>query len=174
MLKFVYKNIYSLWINRVKPIKAFKAIRALDKNKEDTTQVFHVIDSLKGASDKIYFKIFSNSIVGKNILKRKIQLVDTLKDKEFLKNLPKETLGYKYYEFIYKENLSPEELIDASNNIDLDTPLPTLRKGHYLFFLENQKYLKNDNFYHLPLLVFAVCYMQKLKIQYYEFYLKQS
>ena len=75
---------------------------------------------LKGASDKKYFKIFSNSIVGKNILKRKIQLVDTLKDKEFLKNLPKETLGYKYYEFIYKENLSPEELIDASNNIDLD------------------------------------------------------
>ena len=120
MLKFVYKNIYSLWINRVKPIKAFKAIRALDKNKEDTTQVFHVIDSLKGASDKKYFKIFSNSIVGKNILKRKIQLVDTLKDKEFLKNLPKESLGYKYYEFIYKENLSPEELIDASNNINLD------------------------------------------------------
>jgi len=120
MLKFVYKNIYSLWINRVKPIKAFKAIRALDKNKEDTTQVFHVIDSLKGASDKKYFKIFSNSVIGKKILERKIQLVDTLKDKEFLKNLPKETLGYKYYEFIYKENLSPEELIDASNNIDLD------------------------------------------------------
>lgn len=120
MLKFLYKNIYSLWINRVKPIKAFKAIRALDKNKEDTTQVFHVIDALKGASDKKYFKIFSNSIVGKKILDRKIQLVDTLKDKEFLKNLPKDTLGYKYYEFIYEENLSPEELIDASNNIDLD------------------------------------------------------
>ena len=120
MLKFIYKNIYSIWINRVKPIKAFKAIRALDKNREDTTQVFHVIDSLKGASDKKYFKIFSNSVIGKKILERKIQLVDTLKDKEFLKNLPKETLGYKYYEFIYKENLSPEELIDASNNIDLD------------------------------------------------------
>ena len=72
MLKFLYKNIYSLWINRVKPIKAFKAIRALDKNKEDTTQVFHVIDALKGASDKKYFKIFSNSIVGKKILDRKI------------------------------------------------------------------------------------------------------
>ena len=51
MLKSLYKNIYNIWINRVKPIKAFKAVRALDRNKEDTTQVFHVIDALKGSSD---------------------------------------------------------------------------------------------------------------------------
>ena len=141
MLKFLYKNIYSLWINRVKPIKAFKAIRALDKNKEDTTQVFHVIDALKGASDKKYFKIFSNSIVGKKILDRKIQLVDTLKDKEFLKNLPKETLGYKYYEFIYEENLSPEELIDATHGKLKAVTIAPEMEGSEAFI----KRLKKDN-----------------------------
>ena len=118
MLKSLYKNIYNIWINRVKPIKAFKAVRALDRNKEDTTQVFHVIDALKGSSDRKYFKIFSKTKLGKKILEKKINLVDTLKDKNFLESLPKNTLGYKYFEFIYKENLSPEELIDASNNID--------------------------------------------------------
>ena len=118
MLKSLYKNIYNIWINRVKPIKAFKAVRALDRNKEDTTQVFHVIDALKGSSDRKYFKIFSKTKLGKKILEKKINLVDTLKDKKFLESLPKNTLGYKYFEFIYKENLSPEELIDASNNID--------------------------------------------------------
>mgnify|MGYP005696430567 FL=1 len=71
MLKSLYKNIYNIWINRVKPIKAFKAVRALDRNKEDTTQVFHVIDALKGSSDRKYFKIFSKTKLGKKILEKK-------------------------------------------------------------------------------------------------------
>ena len=116
MENFLISYIYRLWDNRVKPIKAIKAIIALSKDNEDTTQVFHVIDALKGSSDRKYFKIFSKSEIGKKILKERIHLLDTLKDKDTLSKLPKNTLGYKYYEFIYKENLSPEELINASES----------------------------------------------------------
>ena len=116
MENFFISYIYRLWDNRVKPIKAIKAIIALSKDNEDTTQVFHVIDALKGSSDRKYFKIFSKSEIGKKILKERIHLLDTLKDKDTLSKLPKNTLGYKYYEFIYKENLSPEELINASES----------------------------------------------------------
>ena len=116
MKNFLISYIYRLWDNRVKPIKAIKAIIALSKDNEDTTQVFHVIDALKGRSDRKYFKIFSKSEIGKKVLKNRVHLVDTLKDKETLCKLPKNTLGYKYYEFIYKENLSPEELINASES----------------------------------------------------------
>ena len=116
MKNFFINYIYRLWDNRVKPIKAIKAIIALSKDNEDTIQVFNVIDALKGSSDRKYFKIFSKSEIGEKILKERVNLVDTLKDKEFLSKLSKNTLGYKYYEFIYKENLSPEELIDASAN----------------------------------------------------------
>ena len=116
MENFLISYIYRLWDNRVKPIKAIKAIIALSKDNEDTTQVFHVIDALKGSSDRKYFKIFSKSEIGKKILKERVNLLDTLKDKDTLSKLPKNTLGYKYYEFIYKENLSPEELIDASES----------------------------------------------------------
>ena len=108
--------IYRLWNNRVKPIKAIKAIIALSKDNEDTSQVFNVIDALKGNSDRKYFKIFSKSEIGKKILKERVHLLDTLKDKDTLSKLPKNSLGYKYYEFIYKENLSPEELINASES----------------------------------------------------------
>ena len=116
MENFLISYIYRLWDNRVKPIKAIKAIIALSKDNEDTTQVFHVIDALKGSSDRKYFKIFSKSEIGKKILKERVNLLDTLKDKDTLSKLPKNTLGYKYYEFIYKENLSPEELINASES----------------------------------------------------------
>ena len=116
MENFFISYIYRLWDNRVKPIKAIKALIALSKNNEDTSQVFHVIDALKGSSDRKYFKIFSKSEIGKKILKERVNLLDTLKDKDTLSKLPKNTLGYKYYEFIYKENLSPEELINASES----------------------------------------------------------
>jgi len=116
MENFFISYIYRLWDNRVKPIKAIKAIIALSKNNEDTSQVFHVIDALKGSSDRKYFKIFSKSEIGKKILKERVNLLDTLKDKDTLSKLPKNSLGYKYYEFIYKENLSPEELINASES----------------------------------------------------------
>jgi ubiquinone biosynthesis protein Coq4 len=72
----------------------------------------------KTTTTSLLAAIFSKTKLGKKILEKKINLVDTLKDKNFLESLPKNTLGYKYFEFIYKENLSPEELIDASNNID--------------------------------------------------------
>ena len=116
MENFLISYIYRLWNNRVKPIKAIKALIALSKNNEDTSQVFHVIDALKGSSDRKYFKIFSKSEIGKKILKERVNLLDTLKDKDTLSKLPKNSLGYKYYEFIYKENLSPEELINASES----------------------------------------------------------
>ena len=44
----------SLWANRIKPIKALKALRALAANKEDTVQVFHVIDALGGTNRRAF------------------------------------------------------------------------------------------------------------------------
>ncbi len=111
------KNLYiyckSLWANRIKPIKALKALRALAANKEDTVQVFHVIDALGGTNRKA-FKDFKKSDVGKRILENKIHLIDTLKRKDYLSELPEGSLGKHYYNFIYKEKLTPDELVSAS------------------------------------------------------------
>ena len=77
-MKNFYIYIKSLWANRIKPIKALKALRALAANKEDTIQVFHVIDALGGTNRKA-FRDFKKSDVGKKILENKIHLIDTLK-----------------------------------------------------------------------------------------------
>ena len=103
----------SLWANRIKPIKALKALRALAANKEDTVQVFHIIDALGGTNRKA-FREFKKSDVGKRILENKIHLIDTLKRKDYLAQLPEGSLGKNYYNFIYKEKLTPDELVSAS------------------------------------------------------------
>jgi ubiquinone biosynthesis protein COQ4 len=112
-MKNFYIYIKSLWANRIKPIKALKALRALAANKEDTVQVFHVIDALGGTNRKA-FRVFKKSDVGKRILENKVHLIDTLKRKEYLSKLPEGSLGKSYYNFIYKEKLTPDELVSAS------------------------------------------------------------
>ena len=112
-MKNFYIYIKSLWANRIKPIKALKALRALAANKEDTVQVFHVIDALGGTNRKA-FRVFKKSDVGKRILENKVHLIDTLKRKEYLSKLPEGSLGKNYYNFIYKEKLTPDELVSAS------------------------------------------------------------
>jgi len=109
-----------LWVNRIRPLKALKALKALAANKEDTKQVFVVINALgsSGRLRKKYLNIFKSSDVGKKVLDSRINLIDTLKDKEYLSNLPENSLGKKYYNFIYKENLTPEELVSASEIYD--------------------------------------------------------
>ena len=101
------------WGKRIKPFKAFKALRALSANKEDTVQVFHIIEALKGPKNR-YFKDFKKSNVGKRILKDRIHLIDILKNRDYLEKLPKDTLGYKYFQFVYDENLTADELAEAS------------------------------------------------------------
>lgn len=112
-MKNFYIYIKSLWANRIRPIKALKALRALAANKEDTVQVFHVIDALGGTNRKA-FRVFKKSDVGKRILENKVHLIDTLKRKEYLSELPEGSLGKNYYNFIYREKLTPDELVSAS------------------------------------------------------------
>ena len=45
------KRLKSVWLrNQVKPLVAWRAMRELLKNPDDTTQVFHIIEALKGDS----------------------------------------------------------------------------------------------------------------------------
>ena len=112
-MKNFFDYLKSLWVNRIKPIKALKALRALAANKEDTVQVFHVIDALGGTNRKA-LRDFKKSDVGKNVLENKIHLINTLKRKDYLSKLPEGSLGKNYYNFIYKEKLTPDELVSAS------------------------------------------------------------
>ncbi|UTW55955.1 ubiquinone biosynthesis protein COQ4 [Kordiimonas sp. SCSIO 12610] len=93
---------------------AWRAVKALIDNPEDTEQVFIILRRLSGKSFWKAYKRFAESPVGNNILHKRIDLMDTLKNTEMLSALPKGTLGREYFDFITRENISPEGLVDAS------------------------------------------------------------
>lgn len=99
---------------RIEPLKAWRAIKALIANKEDTGQVFKIIDALAGNADDRMYNRFMATETGRRIIAEKRNLIALLNDREHLKRLPEGTLGRCYYEFMVEENLTAEGLVAAS------------------------------------------------------------
>lgn len=100
--------------SRIQPLVAYRAIRALFKNKEDTGQVFKIVAALQGNSMAKRMQMFRASVVGRQVLAENRQLLATLCDKEYLRSLPEGSFGAVYRKFLETEGLSAEGLVEAS------------------------------------------------------------
>jgi ubiquinone biosynthesis protein COQ4 len=105
---------------RIRPIAAIKAVRALLKNPEDTRQVFLVTEALNGNAGARAFERFRTSETGRKVLAEKRVLLDRLCDQGSLAKLPHGTLGRSYYEFMSREGLTADGLVEASKSERLD------------------------------------------------------
>jgi ubiquinone biosynthesis protein COQ4 len=99
---------------RIEPLKAWRAIKALIADKEDTGQVFKIIDALSGGADERMYNRFIKTETGQRVIAEKRDLIALLNDRERLKRLPEGTLGRAYYEFMAEENLTADGLVEAS------------------------------------------------------------
>src|SRR3569833_2871118 len=66
---------------RVEPLKAWRAMRALIADKEDTSQVFKVIDALAGDADERMYRRFAATETGQKVFAEKRDLIATLSDR---------------------------------------------------------------------------------------------
>lgn len=112
--EFDGKHVAKRKRKRIQPLKALRAIRALIADKEDTSQVFRVIDALSGGANDRQFERFVKTETGKRILAEKRNLITALSDRDYLSSLPEGTLGHTYYEFMAEENLTADGLVEAS------------------------------------------------------------
>ncbi|MYD42589.1 MAG: ubiquinone biosynthesis protein [Gammaproteobacteria bacterium] len=131
--------------NKVRPFAAFRAVRRVVNDPEQTTQVFRVIQALSAPSLRRNFKRFRKTEVGTKVLSEQINLVDKLTDAEYLKSLPENTLGHAYYRFTSNEQISADGLQAASEEAgyqiddeNLDRFAKRLRSSHDLFHVLTQ------------------------------------
>lgn len=99
---------------RLHPISALRALRNLRRNREDTHQVFLLIEALRGKTTLRQFARFRQTETGRTVLREQRRLLDPLSDRASLAALPAGTLGRAYYDFMAAENLSAEGLVEAS------------------------------------------------------------
>jgi len=99
---------------RLHPIVALRAMRGLMRNREDTKQVFLLIEALRGKTTLRQFARFRQSEDGQRMLADRPNLLATLSDRATLAALPPGSLGRAYYEFMASEDLSAEQLVELS------------------------------------------------------------
>lgn len=96
----------------IRPIKAYKHFRKLIADKEDTTQVFYIVEALDGNNLAKDYERFTKRPLGKARLEEKRDLVPLLDDHDRWKKLPQGTVGRAYVEFMEREGLSAQGLVD--------------------------------------------------------------
>lgn len=97
---------------RRRPLKALRHFRELIRNKEDTTQVFYVIEALNGDSFQKQFVKFANSEKGRKRLEENRHLPPLLDNHDWLRTLPEGSLGRAYLDFMTTEGLTAQGLVD--------------------------------------------------------------
>lgn len=110
---------------RIRPLDAWRGIRALMRDPDDTAKVFDVIDALSGRSLERTFARFRSSAVGARLLDERPSLLAVLEDRERLRALPPGTLGRVYADFVAREQITADGLVGASEAVrqrDLDVP----------------------------------------------------
>lgn len=99
---------------RIRPLDAWRAIRVLIQNPDDTGQVFRIIDALSGNSGERLFQRFRRDPMGARILRERGSLLATLTDRAALEALPVGSLGRIYADFTRREQITADGLVDAS------------------------------------------------------------
>lgn len=90
------------------------ALRQLVADPDDTPRVFEITRALGLRSLRRGALRFKATPVGRRILAERIDLIDTLRDRAALAKLAPGTLGRAYHDFVYRENLSADGLVEAS------------------------------------------------------------
>jgi ubiquinone biosynthesis protein COQ4 len=112
---------------RLRPLKALLAFRKLIANKEDTEQVFVIMQALAGrALPKGYQRLLQSPEGGRQAYKR-LELADRLQDRDWVASFAPGTVGAAYKDFIAPRGLSAYGLADESRKvtgeIDAEHPL---------------------------------------------------
>lgn len=97
---------------RIRPLKAYKHFRNLIADKEDTTQVFHIVEALDGSNLEKDFKRFMATPEGQARFTDRKELVPLLDDHEALRKLPMGSVGQHYCDFMETQGLSAQGLVD--------------------------------------------------------------
>ena len=111
---------------RLQPMRALRAFRRLVADKEDTTQVFEIMDSLTGRSIPWGLRKLLRSPGGARLAYQRVELNEKLNDQAWLAQFAPGTVGAAYRAFMEAENLSAEGLAMQSRQVRAEIEAPNL------------------------------------------------
>jgi len=116
---------------RLQPVRALRAFGRLMQDKEDTQQVFEIMQAMNGGSTVRGYRRLTSTVEGGRLAYRRVELNDLLNDPAYLDRFADGTVGAAYRSFMRSESLSAEGLAEESRKaqrrtgaaIDLEHPV---------------------------------------------------
>jgi len=102
---------------RIQPLRAYRALRRLLNDKEDTVAVFELMRSLAGGAIPRGYARLLRSVEGGRIAYEREEFADRLSDSEWLESFGPGTVGAAYRDFIAPRGLSAQGLADESRKV---------------------------------------------------------
>ena len=103
---------------------AFRALVVLMRDKDATGQVFEIMRSLNGKSTRDGYARLLTTEQGGRLAFEHVELAERLADRAWLASLPEGSFGRVYRDFTDAGGISPEGLIEVSNQVMNETPHP--------------------------------------------------
>lgn len=116
----------------MRPVHALLSVFRLILNKEDTRQVFEVLQAMSGRSSRKLFKDLISTPYGRRVVSEPVRLERLLGDRDWLRSLPEGSFGRAYLAFMEGEKLTPEGLLSSASEAGIDyegeTQFPEFRR----------------------------------------------
>jgi len=129
-------------VSGFRPLKVLHHYGKLVEDKEDTEQVFHIIEATKGKKAHRQAWDFIKSDEGQRLMREQTTIPPMLDDHAHWADLPENSVGKHYIRFMEREGLSAQGLVDESHKWAPPEALPQdltqwyfdrLRDTHDLF-----------------------------------------
>jgi len=102
-------------VSGMKPMKALHHFGKLVDDKEDTAQVFHIIEAMKTKKGHQQGWNFIQSEKGQRFLRDEVDIPGSLDDHARWADLPESSVAQRYMRFMKREGLSAKGLVDESH-----------------------------------------------------------
>ena len=99
---------------RLQPIVAFRALRRLIADPQQTHEVFTIIRALSGPALRNGYMRFASTETGRTVLREKRSLLATLQNRTALASMAPDSLGRTYLNWAIAEGLTADGLVEAS------------------------------------------------------------
>ncbi len=123
--------------NRIRPIRAARALRALAKSHgKDLPQGVAFLRATEGHAARRAFERFRDTPFGRDVLDRRLALCDQLTARDALAAMQAGSLGRAYLDFMERENISLPGLLDLATSDPYAAMSPPRMSADELLFAE--------------------------------------
>jgi ubiquinone biosynthesis protein COQ4 len=99
---------------KIEPLRALRAVRRLLSDKDDTVQVFEIMQALNGRSTFKAYRRLMSTYSGGRIAYERVEIAPLLSDHARVDSFADGTVGAAYRQFVRSEGLSAEGLAEES------------------------------------------------------------